>query len=173
MYSELSLWELTASCRGKSYRCTGACLTPLNQVLSPALYKRRVGDERQSMAFITPDFGCQNGEDFLSRSSHSSPVICHAVGLFRCTKYMWLNFMIDRTRWNCAYILDYYLDLADFAGDDVSVRKTLKNLVSRFDGMFRIGRKWCKGQLTRSGCLYDVFFCMFEWSWLDSSTPKN
>ena len=51
----------------------------------------------------------------------------HAVGLFGCKKQLWLNFMIGHKRWNCADILDHYLDLADFAGDDVSVRKNLKN----------------------------------------------
>ena len=98
----------------------------------------------------------------------------HAVGFFRCTKRLWLNFMIGRTRWNCADILDHYLDLANFAGDDVSVRKKLKK--TRWVDLmecFGMGRKWCQGQLTRSGCLHDVFFRMFEWSWLDSSTPKN
>ena len=46
-----------------------------DSILSPALYKRKVGDERQSMALITPDCGCQEGEDILSRSYHSSPEV--------------------------------------------------------------------------------------------------
>ena len=71
------MWELTATCVGKSSRCTGARLTSLSGLIS-SLVQTQCGGWKWSYGshyLIIADCGCPKGGSFLSKSSHNSPDI--------------------------------------------------------------------------------------------------
>ena len=96
------------------------------------------------MAFITSDCGCQKGEDFLSRSSHSSPEIC--------INYLWINLRVwELSHLVCSWhvrCLGYNSPVSNEASDGLAAN-TWRNItgtnVDRVNACYRqqASVSWC------------------------------